>query len=91
MVPSPKSELITFKVERSLARLINNMPNKSDFIRKSVLMSLKNTCPLCQGTGVLTPQQQVHWGNFAEHHTLERCDNCDAVHLHCEVAGGADS
>ena len=82
---SPKSDLITFKVEPSLARLINNMPNKSEFIRKSILMSLRGTCPLCQGTGVLTPQQQEHWGEFSEHHRLERCDDCHAVHLHCDV------
>jgi hypothetical protein len=84
-MPKSKTDLITFKVEPSLAELINLMPNKSDFIRKAVLASLKSTCPLCQGTGVLTPQQQEHWGNFTEHHKVERCSDCNAIHLLCEA------
>jgi hypothetical protein len=80
-----KTDLITFKVEHPLAELINKMPNKSDFIRKSILASLQNTCPLCQGTGVLTPQQQGHWKSFTEHHKIERCADCNAVHLQCDA------
>lgn len=80
-----KSALITFKVEPSLAELINRMPNKSEFIRRSLLASLNNTCPLCQGTGVLNPHQRVHWDRFAESHTVKRCIKCHAVHLLCEA------
>jgi hypothetical protein len=84
-VESPKSALITFKVEPSLAELINRMPNKSEFIRRSLLASLNNTCPLCQGTGVLTPHQREHWERFAESHSVKRCGKCHAVHLLCEA------
>lgn len=86
-MPRFKTDLITFKVEPSLAELINRMPNKSEFIREAILASLKNTCPLCQGTGVLTPQQRGHWDNFAEHHKIERCSDCNAVHLLCNADG----
>lgn len=81
---SSKSDIVTFKVEAALAEMIRHIPNKSEFIRTAILSALQNTCPLCQGTGVLTPRQREHWSQFALHHQLERCDDCDAVHLHCD-------
>ncbi len=84
---NPKDALITFKVERSLAELIKRMPNRSEFIRRSLLASLANTCPLCQGTGVLNPHQREHWDRFAESHSVRRCGKCHAVHLLCEAGG----
>jgi hypothetical protein len=79
-----KTDLITFKVEPSLAELINRMPNKSEFIRKAILGALESSCPLCQGTGVLTPEQQGHWKRFAEHHRVETCGECQAVYVQCD-------
>ncbi len=86
---SPKTDLITFKVEHSLAELIDCLPNKSEYIRNALLVALSNTCPLCQGTGVLTPGQVEHWKHFTEHHRIERCTDCQAVYLSCEL--GQDS
>ena len=83
-----KTALISFKVERSIAELVDRLPNKSEFIRNAVLASLMNTCPLCQGKGVLTPEQKEHWERFAEHHRIERCAECDAVVVACDVAAG---
>ncbi len=82
-----KTDLITFKVEKSLAELIERLPNRSEFIRKAVLAALTNTCPLCQGAGVLTPEQREHWTRFTKGHKVERCDDCHAVHLACENGG----
>ena len=82
-----KSDLITFKVDASLAELIERLPNRSEFIRKAVLAALTNTCPLCQGSGVLTPEQRQHWGRFTRNHSVERCGECDAVHLRCGAGG----
>ena len=87
---SKKTDLITLKVEPELAAIINRMPNKSDFIRKAILSTLHNICPLCQGTGVLTPQQRTHWDDFSAHHHVHRCDDCDAVHLECDVGDGVE-
>ena len=84
-MPAAKSDLITFKVEPSLAELINRMSNKSEFIRHAILEALAGTCPLCQGTGVLTPEQQGHWKRFTEHHRVETCEECRAVYLQCDV------
>jgi len=82
---SPKHEIITFKVEASLAEAIRLLPNRSAFIRGAVLTALDHACPLCQGTGILTPEQKRHWGAFAEHHRVTHCEQCDAVYLECEA------
>jgi hypothetical protein len=86
---TPKTDLITFKVEHSLAQLVDRLPNKSEFIRNALLGALANTCPLCQGTGVLSPEQAEHWKHFTEHHSVERCSDCKAVYLSCELGVGA--
>jgi len=78
-----KNEIITFKVDGSLAELIHRLPNKSEFIRQAVMTALENTCPLCQGTGSLNPDQKKHWDEFASHHVIEQCGDCNAVHIHC--------
>lgn len=87
-----KNEIITFKVDESLAELIHRLPNKSEFIRQAVMAALENTCPLCQGTGSLNPDQKKHWDEFAGHHQIEQCHDCNAIHIHCiyEDAGSSN-
>lgn len=80
-----KSEIVSFKVDGSLAEVIQRLPNKSEFIRQAILSALANTCPLCQGTGSLTPEQKRHWETFASHHVIEQCNDCQAVHIHCTL------
>lgn len=82
--PHKKEEIVTFKVNESLARQLNAIPNRSDFIRRAILLALESTCPLCQGTGVLTSEQKKHWKEFARNHTVTECNRCHAVHLTCE-------
>jgi hypothetical protein len=81
----PKTDLITFKVEHSLAEQIDCLPNKSEFIRNALLGALENICPLCQGKGVLNLEQADHWKRFTAHHRVERCTDCQAVYLSCEL------
>jgi hypothetical protein len=76
-------EVISFKVESSLAAVIRRLPNRSQFIRAAVLSALEHTCPLCQGTGILTPEQQAHWQEFAEHHSVAECAACGHPYLVC--------
>jgi len=80
-----KGEMITFKVDGKLAELMSGLPNRSAFIRGAVLAALENTCPLCVGTGILTPEQRKHWDAFAKSHTVKKCKDCEAVHLVCNV------
>jgi len=83
-----KQETITFKVDGALAEALKQMTNRSEFIRNAVLHALDNNCPLCQGTGTLTPEQQKHWAGFLSTHTVEKCGECQAVHLVCGAEHG---
>ena len=78
-----KQEVVTFKVDASLLDALKNIPNRSEFIRSAIQAALESNCPLCKGTGTLTPDQRRHWSAFVENHALETCDDCDAVHLVC--------
>ncbi len=83
-----KPEVITFKVDEALSRLIHRIPNRSQFIRNAVLSALEGLCPLCQGTGILSTDQKDHWLRFAEHHRLRECPDCEAVYMECEYEPG---
>ena len=75
--------VITFKADTSLLEALKKIPNRSEFIRAAILSALENHCPLCRGTGVLTPNQKTHWDAFARSHSLRECDDCHEVHLVC--------
>jgi len=79
----PKQEIVTFKVDAAVLERMRGMPNRSEFIRTAILRALENACPLCGGTGVLTPHQKAHWDEFERDHTLEECDDCHEVRLVC--------
>jgi hypothetical protein len=80
---SKKQRIVTFKADDQLAENLNNIPNKSDFIRKAVQNALEQKCPLCSGTGVLSPDQQQHLDYFLSLHSLEKCGECEAIHFVC--------
>lgn len=79
-----KQQVVSFKVDAQLAKLLEAVPNKSEFIRHSILQALDNSCPLCNGTGILNPSQKRHWEAFQADHKLVRCEECNEVHLECE-------
>lgn len=87
MATSRKQEIITFKADPSLLEAMKGVPNRSAFIRHAILAALDNVCPLCAGTGILTPQQKTHVQRFMADHDLETCDDCEAVHLVCNAHG----
>lgn len=78
-----KQEVISFKADESLAKAMAGIPNRSEFIRAAVLAALDGVCPLCQGTGILSPEQKEHWQRFSQSHSVEECDQCHAMHLVC--------
>lgn len=78
-----KQEIITFKVDQALNKAMEGIPNRSEFIRKAILAALEGVCPLCLGTGILTLEQQRHWQEFSDDHSLEECSDCHALHLVC--------
>ena len=76
-------KVITFKAPDSLEEAMKGIPNRSEFIRTAILAALNHLCPLCKGTGILLPDQRKHWERFARSHSLETCDECNALHLVC--------
>ncbi|HOX47524.1 MAG TPA: CopG family transcriptional regulator [Myxococcota bacterium] len=86
-MPSPKQEMITFKVDAALAEAMRGVQNRSEFIRGAILAALDGACPLCKGTGILSLEQREHWKGFLEDHSVRECESCHAVHLVCECDG----
>jgi hypothetical protein len=83
-----KQEIVTFKVDESLLARLQGIENRSEFIRSALLQALDHGCPLCKGTGVLSPKQQEHWEVFSQAHPLRECEDCHEVHLTCEAGEG---
>ena len=80
----PMTEIITFKADGALLEALRAIPNRSDFIRSAILAALENSCPLCQGTGFLSPEQRNHWEQFAADHAVSECEECHEIHLVCK-------
>ena len=83
MVGRRKQEIITFKADETLAKAMDGIPNRSAFIRGAILAALESACPLCHGTGVLTPDQRRHWQTFTATHHISECEDCHAFHIVC--------
>lgn len=81
-----KPEIITFKADESLLDAMRGIPNRSQFIRQAILSALDSVCPVCQGTGILTPEQRKHWQSFAKDHAVAECDECHEMYLVCNHA-----
>lgn len=81
-----KEGIVTFKVNGDLLEVIKNIPNRSEFIRAAIMTALESACPLCNGTGLLTPKQKEHWERFALHHAVKRCEDCDELFIECAKA-----
>lgn len=83
-----KEGVITFKVNVDMYDVIKDIPNRSEFIRAAIMMALENICPLCNGTGLLTPKQKEHWVNFTRDHAVKRCEDCDELFIECAKTSG---
>ena len=82
---SRENEVITYKADHDLLDAMKGIQNRSAFIRQAILAALESTCPLCNGSGVLTPGQRSHWDEFAEHHHVAECNQCSEIHLVCDA------
>jgi hypothetical protein len=80
-----KREVITFKVDSTIAEAMKGIPNRSEFIRSSILAAFENTCPLCKGMGILSPDQRKHWKRFSRMHRVQECGDCHAFYLVCDL------
>ena len=82
-MPRSKTEVVSFKADATLLDAMRGVANRSEFIRTAILAALDSTCPLCSGTGTLTPNQMRHWNDLATDHSVEECEDCRAVRLVC--------
>ena len=80
-----KADTVTFKVDPNLLEILQAMPNRSEFIRSAILNALKHVCPLCSGSGVLTPAQKKCWDKFSESHEIKKCSESDQIEIFCNV------
>lgn len=48
-----KQTVVSFRVDGHLAEILEDLPDKSTFIRDAVLRRVHGVCPSCQGRGVL--------------------------------------
>ena len=78
-----KTEVVSFKADPALLGAMRGINNRSEFIRSAILAALDSTCPLCSGTGTLTPNQMRHWNDLATDHSVEECEDCQEVRLVC--------
>lgn len=74
--PKAKSRMVAFKVEDELADFLDNLPNKSDFIRKAILAQFGMTCPLCVGSGVVSRGVHDHYLPIVAEHNQRPCEKC---------------
>ena len=59
------------------------MPIRSEFIRSAIMTALDSTCPLCRGSGTMTPDQLKHWRETAKSHAVRECAECHALTIEC--------
>lgn len=80
-----KADTVTFKVDPNLLEILQAMPNRSEFIRSSILNALEHVCPLCSGSGVLSPSQKKCWDKFSKSHEIIKCTESDQMQILCNV------
>jgi hypothetical protein len=81
-----KDQMISFKADEALVEAMGGIPNRSEFIRAAILAALDGSCPLCQGTGVLSAQQRRHWLELQPNHAIETCADCHESRLVCRAS-----
>ncbi len=67
---------VAFKVEAELAELLNQLPNKSAFIRKAIVAQLVIACPLCQGKGTVPRAVRDHYAAVIQSNCHFPCVRC---------------
>ena len=72
----PKTAVVAFKVEEELAEFLNQLPNKSAFIRKAIAAQMSMACPLCSGTGQVSRWSHDNYAKLLEQLAHQHCNGC---------------
>jgi hypothetical protein len=76
-LPKPaKTAVVAFKVEEELADFLNQLPNKSAFIRKAIAAQMSMACPLCAGSGQVTRWTHDHYAPLLAKWNKQKCEGC---------------
>ena len=67
---------VAFKADPQLAELLNQLPNKSEFIRRAIASQLALTCPLCKGKGMVPRGIHNHFEPLIRTHRHHPCAGC---------------
>jgi hypothetical protein len=78
-VDDDRDRIISFKVNPELGRLLDALPNKSDFIRQAILTQFRAICPFCRGKGVVPRGLGEHYTGVFACHRHVRCAGCGAA------------
>jgi hypothetical protein len=81
---SDVQEVISFKADHDLVMLLKSVRNRSEFIRNAVLAALKESCPLCNGTGILDSHRRHDWEHFSSSHPMTECRRCHELVFTCD-------
>ena len=73
---TPKSDIVAFKVEEELAAFLNQLPNKSAFIRKAIAAMMSMACPLCNGAGQVSRWTHDHYAPLLAKWNQQKCQGC---------------
>jgi hypothetical protein len=73
---TPKTAVVAFKVEEELAEFLNQLPNKSAFIRKAIAAQMSMACPLCNGSGQVSRWTHDHYAPLIAKWNQQRCAGC---------------
>lgn len=71
-----KTAVVAFKVEKELAKFLNQLPNKSAFIRKAIAAQMNIACPLCHGSGQVSRWMHDHFVPLLNSWNARTCDGC---------------
>ena len=80
------NEVISVRVATGIAKALEAVPNRSEFVRQAIEAALGNACPLCSGAGVLSPHRRQHWLSFMKNHSLVECETCHEPFIECSYS-----
>jgi hypothetical protein len=72
----PTGRVFAFRADPAMVEALMAMPNASDFIRKAIIRSLEEPCPVCTGTGVVATGFRSQLERLEGHLVLRRCSCC---------------
>ncbi len=73
---NPKTAVVAFKVEEELADFLNELPNKSAFIRKAIAAQMSTACPLCHGSGQVSRGVHDRYQPLIKAWSSRKCQGC---------------